>query len=162
MVLPILHLNGYKIANPCVLARISHEELDQLFRGYGYTPYFVEGHEPEAMHELMAATLDTIVGEIQRIKADARAQRFHRTPALADDRAPHAQGLDLPEGDRRQAHRGLLALAPGADGGDAREPGPRAHPRGVDEELPARGAVRRQRPAPARAGRPRARRAPGA
>ena len=51
------------------------------------------------------------------------AQWFHGTPALADDRAPHAQGLDLPEGDRRQAHRGLLALAPGADGGDAREPG---------------------------------------
>src|SRR5437867_2158960 len=56
-VLPILHLNGYKIANPCVLARISHEELDQLFRGYGYTPYFVEGSEPEAMHQLMASTL---------------------------------------------------------------------------------------------------------
>ena len=87
------------------------------------------------MHELMAATLDTIVGEIQRIKADA-SQWFHGAPALADDRAPHAQGLDLPEGDRRQAHRGLLALAPGADGGDAREPGPRAHPR-VDEELSA-------------------------
>jgi phosphoketolase len=57
VVLPILHLNGYKIANPCVLARISHEELDHLFRGYGYTPYFVEGDEPEKMHELMAATL---------------------------------------------------------------------------------------------------------
>ena len=72
VVLPILHLNGYKIANPTVLARISHEELDQLLRGYGYIPHFVEGHEPEAMHQLMAATLDTIVGEIQRIKAAAR------------------------------------------------------------------------------------------
>src|SRR6202008_1147372 len=71
-VLPILHLNGYKIANPCVLARISHEEPDQLFRGYGYTPHFVEGHEPAAMHELMAATLDKVIGKIQRIKADAR------------------------------------------------------------------------------------------
>ena len=80
MVLPILHLNGYKIANPCVLARISHEELDQLFRGYGYTPYFVEGHEPETMHELMAATLDTVVGEIQRIKADARRNGFTERP----------------------------------------------------------------------------------
>src|SRR3954463_1949640 len=66
VVLPILHLNGYKIANPTVLARISHEEVDHLFRGYGYTPYFVEGDDPEKMHELMAATLDTIVGEIQR------------------------------------------------------------------------------------------------
>src|SRR5215472_12313919 len=64
VVLPILHLNGYKIANPCILARISDQELDQLFRGYGYTPYFVEGQEPEKMHELMAATLDTIVDEI--------------------------------------------------------------------------------------------------
>src|SRR5436189_72716 len=64
VVLPILHLNGYKIANPCVLARISHEELEQLFRGYGYTPYFVEGSDPAQMHQLMAAALDTAMGEI--------------------------------------------------------------------------------------------------
>ena len=70
--LPILHLNGYKIANPCILARISHEELEQLFRGYGYTPYFVEGSDPEEMHQLMASTLDAIVEDIQRIKVDAR------------------------------------------------------------------------------------------
>jgi xylulose-5-phosphate/fructose-6-phosphate phosphoketolase len=74
-VLPILHLNGYKIANPCVLARISHEELDQLFRGYGYTPYFVEGHEPEKMHKLMAATLDRVIDEIKQIQSDARTQK---------------------------------------------------------------------------------------
>jgi xylulose-5-phosphate/fructose-6-phosphate phosphoketolase len=80
VVLPILHLNGYKIANPCILARISHEELDQLFRGYGYTPYFVEGREPEAMHELMAATLDKVIGEIQRIKADARQNGSKERP----------------------------------------------------------------------------------
>jgi xylulose-5-phosphate/fructose-6-phosphate phosphoketolase len=72
VVLPILHLNGYKIANPCLLARISHEEVDHLFRGYGYTPYFVEGDDPEAMHQLMAGTLDTIVEEIRRIQATAR------------------------------------------------------------------------------------------
>src|SRR4029450_12432412 len=71
-VLPILHLNGYKIANPTVLARISREELDDLMRGYGYTPHFVEGSEPAAMHQLMAGTLDTVIGEIQRIKADAQ------------------------------------------------------------------------------------------
>ncbi len=58
VVLPILHLNGYKIANPTVLARIRHEELDQLLRGYGYTPHFVEGDDPETMHQLMAATMD--------------------------------------------------------------------------------------------------------
>ena len=80
VVLPILHLNGYKIANPCILARISHEELDHLFRGYGYTPHFVEGHEPKKMHELMAATLDTVTGEIQRIKADARRNGFKERP----------------------------------------------------------------------------------
>src|SRR5208337_1254615 len=71
-VLPILHLNGYKIANPTVLARISHEELDQLFRGYGYTPYVVEGSDPEEMHVLMAATLENVLGDIQRIKMEAR------------------------------------------------------------------------------------------
>ncbi len=71
-VLPILHLNGYKIANPTVLARITHEELEQLLRGYGWTPYFVEGHEPERMHQAMAATLDTVIEEIHRIQAKAR------------------------------------------------------------------------------------------
>jgi len=71
-VLPILHLNGYKIANPTVLARISHEELEQLFRGYGYTPYFVEGDEPEKMHQLMATTLDRVISEIEKIQTDAR------------------------------------------------------------------------------------------
>ena len=72
VVLPILHLNGYKIANPTILARISHEELDQLLRGYGYTPYFVEGHEPEKVHQLMAATLENIVAEVHRIRTEAR------------------------------------------------------------------------------------------
>ncbi len=71
-VLPILHLNGYKIANPTVLARIDREELEQLMRGYGYVPYFVEGHEPEPMHRLMASTLDTVLAEIRKIQADAR------------------------------------------------------------------------------------------
>src|SRR5436853_2277204 len=71
-VIPILHLNGYKIAGPTVLARISREELDQLFRGYGYTPYLVEGHEPAKMHQLMAATLDRCLQEIKQIQADAR------------------------------------------------------------------------------------------
>ena len=80
VVLPILHLNGYKIANPCVLARISQEELDHLLRGYGYTPYFVEGHDPMKMHQLMANTLDTITKEIQRIKADARKTGFKKRP----------------------------------------------------------------------------------
>ena len=71
-VLPILHLNGFKIANPTVLARISKEELTSLFIGYGYKPYFVEGDEPERMHQLMAATLDTVLDEIHTIQINAR------------------------------------------------------------------------------------------
>ncbi|MEP7157086.1 MAG: phosphoketolase family protein, partial [Betaproteobacteria bacterium] len=71
-VLPILHLNGYKIANPTLLARISREELAQLFRGYGWTPYFVEGHEPALMHEAMATTLDRVIADIREIQDRAR------------------------------------------------------------------------------------------
>jgi xylulose-5-phosphate/fructose-6-phosphate phosphoketolase len=71
-VLPILHLNGYKIANPTVFARVSREELDQLLRGCGWTPHFVEGHDPMPMHQAMAATLDIVIGEIRQIQAAAR------------------------------------------------------------------------------------------
>ncbi len=71
-VLPILQLNGYKINNPTIPARISHEELDQLFRGYGWTPHFVEGSDPKIMHQQMAATMETCVREIRRIQATAR------------------------------------------------------------------------------------------
>src|SRR5215211_534280 len=71
-VLPILHLNGYKIANPTVLSRISNEELTHLLVGYGHKPYFVEGDQPESMHQLMAATLDRIVSEIQSMQKEAR------------------------------------------------------------------------------------------
>lgn len=69
-----VHLNGYKIANPSVLARISHEELESLFIGYGYRPYFVEGYEPAQMHQRMAATLDTVIGEIRTIQNEARTR----------------------------------------------------------------------------------------
>ncbi|MBW4669389.1 MAG: phosphoketolase family protein [Cyanomargarita calcarea GSE-NOS-MK-12-04C] len=79
-VLPILHLNGYKIANPTVLARISHEELESLFVGYGYKPYFVEGSEPEAMHQQMAATLDIVIQEIREIQENARTNGFNYRP----------------------------------------------------------------------------------
>jgi xylulose-5-phosphate/fructose-6-phosphate phosphoketolase len=79
-VLPILHLNGYKIAGPTVLARISHEELENLFRGYGYHPYFVEGDEPESMHQKMAATLDVVFAEIKQIQMEARTHGFKQRP----------------------------------------------------------------------------------
>ena len=79
-VLPILHLNGYKIASPTVLARISREELVALMHGYGYQPYFVEGDEPQIVHQLMAATLDRIVEEIRQIQSEARSHGFKARP----------------------------------------------------------------------------------
>ena len=83
VVLPILHLNGYKISNPTVLARISHEELDCLFKGYGWRPYFVEGDDPTKMHQLMAAALDAAVNDIERIKGNAgRANKRPRWPMV--------------------------------------------------------------------------------
>ena len=80
-VLPILHLNGYKIANPCFLARIPQEELKKLFEGYGYKPYFVEGHDPMTMHQAMAEVMDTVVAEIKETWADARRNGFRKRPA---------------------------------------------------------------------------------
>jgi len=79
-VLPILHLNGYKIANPTIFARIEPEELDQFLRGNGWIPYYVEGHEPELMHETMAATLDAAVEEIKRIQHEARVNNNTTRP----------------------------------------------------------------------------------
>jgi len=74
-VLPVLHLNGYKIANPTILARISHEELEALFRGYGWTPYFVEGDDPKVMHQLMAEVTERCITEIRDIQSKARSSK---------------------------------------------------------------------------------------
>lgn len=79
-VLPILHLNGYKIAGPTVLARIPHQELKELLQGYGYRTYFVSGHQPELMHQAMAAALDSIIEEIRIIQRDAREHGFRERP----------------------------------------------------------------------------------
>ncbi len=79
-VLPILHLNGYKINNPTLLARISHEELESLFRGYGWTPYFVEGSDVDTMHQAMAATVEHCVQEIHELQQAAREQRVTKRP----------------------------------------------------------------------------------
>jgi xylulose-5-phosphate/fructose-6-phosphate phosphoketolase len=80
VVLPILHLNGYKIANPTILARIPREELENLFIGYGYKPYFVEGSDPKVMHRLMAETLDAVIAQIKRIQGEAREKGSHKRP----------------------------------------------------------------------------------
>ncbi|AFY96911.1 phosphoketolase family protein [Chamaesiphon minutus] len=79
-VLPILHLNGYKIANPTVLARIDPEELESLLMGYGYKPYFIEGDDPEILHQQMAATLDLVIDEIRAIQHDARINGCSKRP----------------------------------------------------------------------------------
>ncbi|HEY1190968.1 MAG TPA: phosphoketolase family protein, partial [Gemmata sp.] len=79
-VLPILHLNGYKIANPCFMARMPEAELQKLFEGYGYKPHFVTGHDPLPTHKLMAEALDECVAEVRRIQADARTTGFRERP----------------------------------------------------------------------------------
>ena len=79
-VLPILHLNGYKIANPTIFARIDREELQDYLRGCGYEPYIVAGDDPSTMHQLMAATLDRVIGEIRKIQSDARSKGLERRP----------------------------------------------------------------------------------
>src|SRR5436305_756997 len=79
-VLPILHLNGYKINNPTLLARISHEELEDLFRGYGWTPHFVEGSDPDSMHQAMAATVEECILAIRNIQQEARSSGVAQRP----------------------------------------------------------------------------------
>ncbi|MCC7201786.1 MAG: phosphoketolase family protein [Nitrospirae bacterium] len=79
-VLPILHLNGYKIANPSILSRISREELESLFAGYGYKPYFVEGSDPSVIHQVMAATMDVVIAEIRAIQHEARSNKAVKRP----------------------------------------------------------------------------------
>ena len=100
-VLPILHLNGYKISNPTVLARIEHEELEQFLRGCGWTPYFVEGDEPEKMHQLMAAALDKVIEDIRKIQSNARNNNDTTRPRWPMISFEFTQGLDGAERNRR-------------------------------------------------------------
>ncbi len=93
-VLPILHLNGYKIANPTVLGRIPHGQLESLFIGYGYKPYFVEGSDPETMHQLMAANPGARHRRHQRDPAQSPLHRRRHPPPVADDCLAHPQGVD--------------------------------------------------------------------
>ena len=90
-VLPILHLNGYKTANPTILARIPHEQLEALFLGYGYKVHFVEGDDPTRMHQLMAATLDRVFAEIAALQKKVSRRRKYRLPGMADDRIAQPQ-----------------------------------------------------------------------
>ncbi len=120
-VLPILHLNGYKIANPTVLARIPHAELEDLMRGYGYEPFTLEGDDPATMHQQAAAIFDTIFDRIAAIQKAAREDGETEAARVAHADSAHAQGLDGTEVCRRQAGGEHLARAPGAAQRVARE-----------------------------------------
>ncbi len=114
VVLPILHLNGYKIANPTIFARISHEEQEQFFRGCGWSPLFVRGSDPMQMHAAMAAALDEAVAQIRAIRQPRARRSGSHAAALADDRPGVPEGLDGPEIRRRRSQRRDLPLPPGA------------------------------------------------
>ena len=145
-VLPILNLNGYKIANPTILARISHEELEALFVGYGYKPYFVEGAEPsgdaseDGRHARHDRRRDPCASE------EGERERQNRAPALADDRVANAEGLDRTQRDRRPQGRRLVALAPGAVLGCARNPANLQLLERLDAQLQSRELIRCKRP----------------
>ena len=147
-VLPILHLNGYKIANPTILARIAETDLVDLLRGYGYAPRIVDiplGSNPAVAHQAMAAALDASLDDIAAIQARARRDASTEMPALADARVALAERLDRPADGRRQDGRRVLSSAPGTDPRCSHGPCAPGRSRGVDALLPTRGAVRRHR-----------------
>ena len=160
-VLPILHLNGYKIAGPTVLARISDDDLHSILERTRLRGPLRRRRRSAAMHQQFAATLDACHAEIRAIQNDAAQQAVITTAALAADRAAHAQRLDRPEGRRRHAGRRHLSRAPGAARG-VRDP--TANTCSMLEEwmrsYRAGGAVRRRWPAHCRVRRARARRRP--
>ena len=150
-VLPILHLNGYKIANPTVLARIGREELEQLMRGYGYHPYFVEGDDPETMHPLMAATLDKVVADIRRIQNDARTKGITTRPHWPMIVFKSPKGWTGPKVVDGLPRRGNLSSSSSAALRAAEVSRASEDAGKLDAELSARRAVRQERPARARA-----------
>jgi xylulose-5-phosphate/fructose-6-phosphate phosphoketolase len=113
-VLPILHLNGYKIANPTLLARISHDELNSLFIGYGYKPFFVEGDDPETMHQVMADTLDKVMKEIRDIQHRAREKGETTRPCWPMIVLRSPKGWTGPKEVDGKKNRRFLAFASGA------------------------------------------------
>jgi xylulose-5-phosphate/fructose-6-phosphate phosphoketolase len=149
-VLPVLHLNGYKIAGPTVLARIGRDELGRLLTGYGYEPVFVGGDDPMAVHPLLAGALeralDPVGGACPGVQAAA---------GMAGHRVRDAEGLDRAQGRRRRPDRRNVPRPPGAARRGADQALAPQDPRAVDEELQAGRALRRERnprPAPVGAG----------
>jgi xylulose-5-phosphate/fructose-6-phosphate phosphoketolase len=142
-VLPILHLNGYKIAIPTVLGRAGDTCVRALLEGHGYEVHFVEAADPEdhaRVHQAFAAVLETCYDRIRAIQQEARARRV-RPAAVASDRAAYPQGLDGTKGGGRPARRGDLPRAPGAPRGGGHAAGSPRPARAVDAQLQAGGAV---------------------
>ena len=148
-VLPILHLNGYKIANPTVLARIPEPELTALFTGYGYRPMLVQGgfddEDPMLVHERMAKAFDTAFDEIRRDLGRGPVGSGPGASGVAHDHPAHPQGLDGAEVRRRRCCGRDVAGPSGPPGRGSDQPGPSSAARGVDAQLPPRGALRRRR-----------------
>ena len=140
-VLPILHLNGYKIANPTLLARVDDEERAQFLRGNGYEPLVVAGDEPERMHRQMAATLDAAFDSIHQIQQRARAGDLARPrwPMLV---LITPKGWTGPKSRRWPSGGGHVPSPPGAAAGGAHQPQASRAARAVDAQLPAAGTVR--------------------
>ena len=151
-VLPILHLNGFKISNPTVLSRIEHDELEQFFRGCGWTPYFVEGDDPATMHQLMATAWTKRSGT-SRDSDHRPSDERPEPPTLAHDRIAISQRLDRTKSCRRPSLRRHLPRASGSAARGCRASAARRTARKLDEELQGRGAVRCQRAAECRTGR---------
>ena len=150
VVLPILHLNGFKIANPTVLARISRQELTELLRGYGYDPHFVEGDDPGIVHQSLAGTLDTVLAQIRQIQSAARL--CGDTENLERPRWPMIvfrtpKGWTGPKFVDDKPVEGYLARASGPDR-RFQEPRTSQATRRLDEELPPGRTVRRSRQIP--------------
>ena len=151
VVLPILHLNGYKIANPTVLDRIPTDELRSLMIGYGHNPYFFEAldhGDPADAHRAFAVLLDTVLNEIAEIKA--RPDERRGAGPLADDRLPLPQGLDRPGLHRRQEDHRIVARTPGSARQRPRHPRAPEGARRLAGVLPGRRALRRGRQARSR------------
>ena len=152
-VLPILHLNGFKISNPTILARIEHEELELFFRGCGWTPYFVEGDDPDTMHRLMAATMERAIADIHAIQTDARERNVTARPHWPMIVLRSPKGWTGPKGGGRPADRGHVPRPPGAADRGRGASGTCRAAGMLDEKLSRGGAVRRKRPPDRRAGR---------
>ena len=144
-VLPILHLNGYKIANPTLLSRITPEELEDLFKGYGWTPHVVEGDDPESMHEHMAATVEDCIERIQSIQREARRTGRPERPRWPMIVLRTPKGWTGPKIRGRPQGGRLLASPPGTSVGRAVQSGTSADRRAVDAELSAGGTLRSTR-----------------